>query len=61
MSDTPEDGRVPLSDPPRIAPNRTLWRQWAMAQAVSLSFRSDRNPEELEALADSIYEWVMRP
>ncbi len=56
-----EDGRVPLSEPPKIAPNRTLWRQWAMEKAVSLSFhRQDRTPAELNALADSIYEWVMR-
>ncbi len=49
------------AEPPKIAPNRTLWRQWAMEKAVSLSFhRQDRTPAELNALADSIYEWVMR-
>lgn len=50
---------APSSRPPisSAADARLLWRQWAMTQAVMANRSSDK--DELFALADRIFAWVM--
>lgn len=60
MTDKVEDGSAPIATPPKVAPVRILWRQWAMDRACSILVR-ERTTAEIIEMADAIFEWVIKP